>query len=1285
MTRSFFGRLTLCVVILLLLAGTVQPVWAQHTQGRISVTVLDPQKAVVPGAKLELTDLATGQVRTAETQSGGTYNFVNLAAGKYRLTVSMTGFQQSAYEVIVATSKVTDVEAQLQLGAETQVVEVASVTPVVDTTSNAIGMNVNIRHIENLPIIGRDITQLARLAPGYSGVQGSNTGTWNGLPSIAQGNNIDGVIASPSRMKFGGNAQAAVSPRLENIEEMTVSTDQLDVNQGFGTSSMQLNYVTRRGGSEYHGRMYWDHRNPALNANSWANNAVGNDKPQRKRNEGGGSVGGPVWPKWDKMFFFFSLSTTRQPGSVSRNSNFLNSAAQAGDFSYVSSGMTQTVNVFQLAQAHNTANGTTLPTTINSVISNELNRINQSLSNGSVSTVDLNVNNVSWADLQPTIEWYPTFRIDYNATEYLRFNFSYNQTRRTQDRVNQPYFPGSDFDSTSSGNKFKHTANAFGAEWTVAPTLINSFRAGFLSYNEEFTYNSPQEYLTNPFNVDWPAVGQGLRSTMTYYRPVTTYYPVVSFSDTLTWQKGVHTFNFGVSFYRETNRYFNPPEGIAFTGLGLATGDPALQAFDATDLPGSTAAQRTAAQNLYALLTGRLTNVLTRHPVDGATGQYDTTPGAAFNLKERATAWGLFYQDQWRLRPNFTVNYGMRLDFTGDARDLNRAYHNADESSLYGPSGIGNLFMPGTLTGNMNPTLEERKQVYEGWKTWQPNLGFAYVPRFTNGFLGKLTGNDELVIRASASLRSFTVPYQYFWNNASNYGSFFYQFATLTPGQQFTPGSLALGQTLPAALLSPASYQAISPASQFTFNNGQFNNGINGFGRGIGQPYTFSWTVGIQRKLGVSRALEVRYSANSTKNQWISYNLNEVNIFENGFLQEFIDAQSNLAINGGTSFANLNPAGGTVPLPIMEAAFTGLGNSVGFGSNQFITFLSTGAAGAFANVLSGATGSQPYFCNLVGPSFTPCVTNLNPSFAGAGAGYPINFFQANPFGARIPVTMMNDDGYSNYNSLQVDFRQQLWHGLQFDANYTWSHTLGVSTPNDWTGSFTQFTLRDLKHSYGPTLFDLRHVAHVSATYDLPFGKGQRWATSSGWLDKIVGGWNIGTIVTYQTGFPFRVNGGYQTFNNLADGGINLNGISRQQLQNAVGVYRFPGTPRVSLINPQYLNTSVNASGVTVFTGANPAFLTPNTTPGQFNPPVYIYGPHGFFNDISISKSFPITERWRFSIQTLFINAFNHPVFGQGQTPVGGNILGNNWATTTGATNNTDGFGRQIEIRLNISF
>jgi hypothetical protein len=460
----------------------------------------------------------------------------------------------------------------------------------------------------------------------------------------------------------------------------------------------------------------------------------------------------------------------------------------------------------------------------------------------------------------------------------------------------------------------------------------------------------------------------------------------------------------------------------------------------------------------------------------------------------------------------------------------------------------------------------------------------------------------------------------------------------------------------------------------------------------IKQPYTESWNFGIQRKLGESRVIEVRYQGNRALHQWINLNINEVNVFENGFLQEFKNAQSNLKINQGAgsggSFANLNPGLGTVPLPILTAAFTGSQSGPQTNSNfkngTFIGYLNFGQVGSFANSLAANVSSAPYLCNLIGSvNFSPCASFVT----GAGAGYPINFFQANPYaaGTSPPVNgtgsagYMTDAGYSNYNALQVDFRQRSWHGVQFDANYTWSKTLGVSTPNDWTGTYSQFTLRNIRQSYGPTLFDLHHVMHANATVDLPFGRGKAYLNQSGIVDKVLGGWNVGTIVTYQTGMPFRVLGGYRTFNQVADSGVVLNGVTIQQLQNAVGVHHAPGSAFATFIDPKYL---VSATGG----GANPAFIVGNTTPGTIAPPLFLYGPHGFYDDLAISKAIPITERWRFTFQSEFLNVFNHPVFGQptGGNPVTSNIRSTGWATGT-PTNNTRGFGRQIEFRANISF
>ena len=149
-----------------------------------------------------------------------------------------------------------------------------------------------------------------------------------------------------------------------------------------------------------------------------------------------------------------------------------------------------------------------------------------------------------------------------------------------------------------------------------------------------------------------------------------------------------------------------------------------------------------------------------------------------------------------------------------------------------------------------------------------------------------------------------------------------------------------------------------------------------------------------------------------------------------------------------------------------------------YGHGTFMTGLRTGQAGLVAGTLAGISGAVPYFCNLVGKVFLPCANNVAAgTFNAAGAGYPINYFQSNPYAQNIGSSYTVAEGYSNYNALQVDFRQRAWHGLQFDANYTWSHTLGVATQNNWQGQGAVFTLRNMRLSYGPTLYDLtsRHA------------------------------------------------------------------------------------------------------------------------------------------------------------------------------------------------------------------
>src|SRR5262249_6012843 len=236
---------------------------------------------------------------------------------------------------------------------------------------------------------------------------------------------------------------------------------------------------------------------------------------------------------------------------------------------------------------------------------------------------------------------------------------------------------------------------------------------------------------------------------------------------------------------------------------------------------------------------------------------------------------------------------------------------------------------------------------------------------------------------------------------------------------------------------------------------------ISGFDPTLRAPYTENYTLSIQRELWKNTVLEVAYVGTQSRLSWRTVNLNEVNIFENGFLNEFKNAQNNLAIcranatacraaqaAAGVTTANQTQNNfanwglqGQVALPIFSAAFGPRGSAAaltpgaGYASTGFVTNLDNGAAGGLAQTL--ATG-QDYVCRMFGNTFSPCRRVV--SAANAPGPYPINFFLLNPF-VSGRMNYVDDTGWSNYNGLQVQFRQRLSHGLSWNTNYTWSKSM----------------------------------------------------------------------------------------------------------------------------------------------------------------------------------------------------------------------------------------------------
>ena len=256
------------------------------------------------------------------------------------------------------------------------------------------------------------------------------------------------------------------------------------------------------------------------------------------------------------------------------------------------------------------------------------------------------------------------------------------------------------------------------------------------------------------------------------------------------------------------------------------------------------------------------------------------------------------------------------------------------------------------------------------------------------------------------------------------------------------PGSVALGQAgwlpqscanssaPPCFIYSPAKYADVVHLTESTFQGGS----VSGMPDDIRQPYASSWTVGIQRDLGGQRAIEVRYNGNRTRQQWLAHNINEVNIFENGFLDEFKNAQRNLAINAAAGVTSTSPTAAcrgrwTSPSSPRRASRS---------PTQTPSTTCRTARPAPWPTRWRPTATSPVRClarqsRRAAPP--PARARVIPSTSGGRTNSPLG-----------AASLMDDRGFSNYHGLQVEFRQRNWHGMSLNANYTLSKTDGHRDP-----------------------------------------------------------------------------------------------------------------------------------------------------------------------------------------------------------------------------------------------
>ncbi|HEX6973003.1 MAG TPA: carboxypeptidase-like regulatory domain-containing protein, partial [Vicinamibacterales bacterium] len=617
-----------------------------RTTGQIVGTVKDASGAVVQKADVVLIDTGTGT--TVETKSGadGGFVFPNLQPGSYTITATLTGFQPvTLQQIIVQTARATDVVVQFAVAGVSEAVQVEGRAAIVETTSTTVANTVSNAEIAKLPLAGRNILSFALLVPGAATSAGARDSEYNGLPGGAINITLDGVNNNSQRFRSGGTSFFTFAPiRLGAIEEVTVSTAGLTSEAG-AEGAVQVQFATKRGTNVFRGQVFDTIQSDKLNANSAVNAARNLPKTKLRQHEWGANIGGPIVK--NRLFFFANYEQVYSPSESTQERTVLTPEAQSGIFRYTATdNSVRTVNLLDIARA----NG--LSGSIDPFVASQFTAANATLGGGNLAPSTLLQNTFRFIiPNSPNVNVFPTGRVDFKATDNLAFRGSLNLHYRNLPR--NPQYPG--LEPVNGGFTSTYYVLSTGADWTLRSNLFNQATFGLQSNYEEFNPGNtlalyePQggRRITLPLMTS----PQPTNDVM----PIPRNNPVFNISDTLTWLRGKHTFTFGGTFRRTT--MYESIGGAPYTvSLGVGTGDPASSVFTAATIPGVRANDLGTALSLYALLTGRVSTAGGTYFLDEASKQYGLNP--AFR-REGQNVGGLFAQDQWRLTPQLTLNYGM--------------------------------------------------------------------------------------------------------------------------------------------------------------------------------------------------------------------------------------------------------------------------------------------------------------------------------------------------------------------------------------------------------------------------------------------------------------------------------------------------------------------------------------------------------------------------------------------------------------------------------------------------
>lgn len=750
---------------------------AQVSQsGRLTGTVTDPTGAVIVGASVQVRDEVMGSVIQTSTGSSGQFVIANLRAGSYAVTVTAAGFNKAEFrgvEIVVAGTYGLDVK--LSIGSVNTTIVVQAGEAVLETQATAVTTRISGRPITQLPLVTRNAVELTLVLPGVQTTGRPADSTVLGLPIGAINITYDGINAQDNFNKINDGFATEIVPNVDAVGEFSVSIAALGAEQS-GEGAVQIRFETQRGGNEYHGGLWWYHRNDALNANYYFNNLAGLPKDRMRLNQFGYKLGGPILK--GKLYFFHAFDFYKFPRSVSRTRTILTDDALQGRYTYAVSSLPSTVPPWVtcdaiakrctadlLAMAGNSG----FPSSLDPAIESLLTAMNSAATAPGVRelpTTSLFTRKIMFQNEGVTTRYMPDLRLDWNPTENHQFTATYHY----QKEIARPYilsngdpsFPVPPLNGNTCSMAWDRNLVSMAWRWNLTSQASNELRFGIQSrpggFCNELNLNLYPLMNTNlgPIRA-WPLfqfISTPLRDPVTWGDNA----PLGQLTETLSWMKGRHFLSFGASLTEThvTLRYFS--EVRAYLYFGLDYEDPAASIFTSANLPRMTSGDRSRASYLYGMLTGRITEYESRVYVNKDTKKFE--PGAGWLERTQQREFGFYATDSWRLRPGLTVNAGLRWEYQGVPNSPDNMYWRlkGGYAGLFGVSGLNNLFKPGTLTGSV-PVLEpnEDDPLYEGGLTnFAPGVGVAWTPNINNALWRTVFGGQGKTVLRSGYAISFT-------------------------------------------------------------------------------------------------------------------------------------------------------------------------------------------------------------------------------------------------------------------------------------------------------------------------------------------------------------------------------------------------------------------------------------------------------------------------------------------------------------------------------------------------